>query len=446
MSDFPRLSPRTIIQNVGHRETSPIYLVLDPDGPAWLLVNDDGRRILERCNGENSPEAIARAIAGKDNGTMFRDVLSRVKAFLHLASAHRLFMAREDVPRESRFRGIALEITSRCNLQCIHCYMDAGFEPIRELRLEVLIDIIRSVKRAGGVSVAIGGGEPLLRDDCYDVIDAALSEDLLVAIGTNGTLLERTHVERLSRRPVKIQVSLDGATAGVHDAMRGQGSFDATVRGIDRLIEAGKGGDVCLACTVVKHNVREVPAIIDFALKRGIPVIQFPPLAAAGRARPRYNDLNLHHDELLGFWGYVYKRALELKGKMDLLADCFSLSIDRAGTPYRCAIGTQFRVDPAGDVYPCQCFHGGDEFCLGNVSVTPLEAIVHGNRIRQIIEMCDDRPARIEQCRQCRWVNFCGSGCMGSAYEETGTVFMPQACEARKQWIETQFATRVAKI
>ncbi len=439
MSVFPRLSPSALIQQVGERDGLPVFLVLDPDRPAWLLVNDDGRKILECCDGKHSAETIARKLAP--------NAFSQVESFLDLAAGHRLFTIEDELPPEpNRFRGVALELTSRCNLRCIHCYLDAGVRPFDELPLPALIEIIGAVKRAGGGSVAFGGGEPLLREDCFEAIDAALSRELLVSVGTNGTLLDKHNVSRLACRPLKIQVSLDGASAEVHDRMRGQGSFRSAVQGIDRLVEAGKGKDLCLAFTAVKGNVHEVPAIIEFALQRGIPVIQFPPLAAAGRARSRYNRLRLGHEELLEFWEYLTRNALTLKGKLDLLADCFSLSIDRVGTPYRCTIGTQYRIDPAGNVYPCQCFHGGEEFCLGNVTVTPLDEIVSGKRIREILRIVDARPQRIDQCRHCHWVNFCGSGCMGNAYEENGTIFMPQACEARKLWIERQFSVRLEKI
>jgi uncharacterized protein len=424
-------------------------LVLDPDRPAWLLVNDDGLRILECCNGKRSAEEIARIVVEKMDGGVIDDIVTQVKDFLQLADNHYLFKNRtKAAPQENRFRGIALEITARCNIHCIHCYLDAGAQKSasRELTLPAILDILRSVKKAGGVSVAIGGGEPFLREDCFDIIDAALDEGLLVSVGTNGTLLDCQTVDRLSRRPVKIQVSLDGASAEIHDMIRGPGTFAATVQGIDRLVEAGKGGDICLACTVVQLNVGEVPALIDFALERGIPVIQFPPLAAAGRAGINYERLHLQRDELVAFWRYVSFRAGTLKGKMDLLADCFSLSIDRAGTPYRCTIGTQLRIDPWGNVYPCQCFHGGGEFCLGNVTVTPLEEIVVGERIQEIIELCERRPQEIDVCHECRWMNFCGGGCMGNAYEANGTIYMPQGCEARKKWLEAQLAARVAGI
>lgn len=449
MEDCPRLSPAAIIQDVGLQGDTPIYLVLDPERPAWLLVNNDGRRVLECCDGKRSAGDIARIVAGKEGAGNYDEILQRVRAFLRLAKDHFLFMEPErSTPQKNRFRGVALEITARCNIHCMHCYLDAGTQKSasRELGLPAIQDILHSIKMAGGVSVAIGGGEPFLREDCFEIIDAALDEGLLVSVGTNGTLLDRQTVERLSRRPVKIQVSLDGASAETHDMIRGPGNFAATVQGIDRLVEAGKGGDICLACTVVQFNVGEVPALIDFALERGIPVIQFPPLAAAGRAQINYERLRLQHDQLVAFWRYVSFRAETLKGKMDLLADCFSLSIDRAGVPFRCTIGSQLRIDPWGSVYPCQCFHGGDEFFLGNVAVTPLEEMVAGERLREIVALCERRPTEIDDCGACRWMNFCGGGCMGNAYEATGNVYAPQGCEARKKWLEAQLADRVAEI
>jgi radical SAM protein with 4Fe4S-binding SPASM domain len=99
-------------------------------------------------------------------------------------------------------------------------------------------------------------------------------------------------------------------------------------------------------------------------------------------------------------------------------------------------------MDPRGDLYPCQCFHFGDDFLLGNIREINLTQVVKGTRLKDIINYCMDRPNRIVGCSQCRWRNFCGAGCMGNAYEATGSALMPDRCNVRKRWIEGLFEGR----
>jgi radical SAM protein with 4Fe4S-binding SPASM domain len=284
----------------------------------------------------------------------------------------------------------------------------------------------------------------LLRPDCLEIVEHALSCGLLVSLGTNATLIDRDRAAILAELPIKIQISLDGATETVHDAIRGRGSYKAAVNGIDELVRAGKADDMVIAFTAMK-NVHETAAIVQFAYDRGIPVVQYPPLTPSGRAGESWEKLRLDNDEMFVFWQTVSRCALEVQGEMDLLADCFSMNIHKAGKPYQCSIGTQFRIDPVGNVYPCQCFHYGTEYLLGNIRNASLKSMVEGKKIKEIQNLSRKRPLMIDSCRDCRWHNYCGSGCMGNAFETTGTVLYPTSCEARKRWIESLFAGEIAQ-
>ena len=449
-STHPRLSKNIYIEEVSKKKSNKkIFFVLDPDMPSWVFVNEDSLEILNLCDGKNSIEKISQIIADKHN-IEYKDSFEIVSTFLDNMRMDKILCENSHKePRRNQFRGLALEVTKKCNLRCIHCYLSAGGDANdndNELTLNEIKELLKSTKDSGGISVALGGGEPLLRDDCIKIIKYAASLDLLISLGTNGTLVDEKMAKLLSELPIKIQVSLDGASKETHDRIRGEGSFDLAVRGIDNLINEGMGKDIVIAFVPMKTNVNEIPDIIDFALERQIPVIQFPPLSSSGRAKKGWNELKLSDDEMLWFWDFVSKRSEELRGEMDLLADCFSININNPGVPQRCSIGTQFRVDPEGYVYPCQCFHFGSEYCLGNVREKSLENIVHGQKIEEIKEICFQRPLNIEECRKCKWRNFCGSGCMGNAFENSGTILNPESCEVRKRWIEKLFEAKLKEI
>lgn len=442
----PRLSENIYIEEVGKKDDKKIFFVMDPDMPSWVFINEDSLEILNLCNGKNSIEKISQTITDKHN-IEHKDTFEIVGSFLDDMRRDKILYEKfHKESRENQFRGLALEITKKCNLRCAHCYLSAGDESDSELTLDEIKKLLNDTKDSGGVSVALGGGEPLLRDDCIEIIEYAASLDLLISLGTNGTLIDKKTAKILSELPIKIQVSLDGASKETHDRIRGKGNFDLAVRGIDNLISKNMAKDIVIAFTPMKPNVNEIPDIIDFALDRQIPVIQFPPLSSSGRAKKRWSELRLSNDKMLCFWEFVSKRSKELKGKMDLLADCFSININNPGVPHRCSIGTQFRVDPDGYVYPCQCFHFGSEYCLGNIQEKSLKDIVYGQRIKEIKEECFQRPLNIDECRKCKLRNFCGSGCMGNAFECSGTILNAESCTVRKKWIEKLFEMKLKEI
>jgi len=454
----PKISPRLQVEQLSADRPScstgggggqAVHFVLDPDSPSWALVNEAGLRVLALCDGQRSTRAIALQIATAD-GLDAEELLPDVEAFLDrmtkaclLGNAPRTRPG--ELPDKNRFHSLALEITRACNLQCRHCYLAAGESGARELSTDELEGVIRQVKQAGGTSISIGGGEPLMRPDWRRLVEAALSLDLLVALGTNGTLIDPPIVGQLAALPIKIQLSLDGATAEVHDAIRGPGSWALTRRAIDLLRSAGKGEDLVIAFTPMRPNLHEVEALLDLLEQLEIRVVQFPPLSCSGRARRNWEALQLDEDQRLALWRTLSVRSKPLEGRMDLLADCFSLSIDRPGAPYRCNIGNQLRMDPGGNLYPCQCFHSGTRYRLGNVREQTITEVVRGERLRAIIDGCLNRPERIPACSRCRWMNLCGAGCMGNAYEANGDPLTSDGCREREQWLRELLGARIGE-
>jgi len=72
--------------------------------------------------------------------------------------------------------------------------------------------------------------------------------------------------------------------------------------------------------------------------------------------------------------------------------------------------------------------------------------MLYGERIKQIKKDCFQRPLKIKECRECPWRNYCGGGCMGNAFEATGTIWNPESCNVRKEWIRKSFEAMVSEI
>ena len=167
---------------------------------------------------------------------------------------------------------VILYVTEGCNLQCISCSYRTP--PPGELTLEEIGSLARSLLRTGLRHVVYSGGEPLTRRDFPDILPLFARGGVRQTLLTNGLMLEKRFAE-IGPFIDEFIVSLDGAEAAVHDAIRGAASYERIVRGIRRLVDAGRGRDVALRTVVQKRNFRSLPAIVALARELGVGRISF---------------------------------------------------------------------------------------------------------------------------------------------------------------------------
>jgi len=178
-------------------------------------------------------------------------------------------------------------LTNRCNLACKHCYVESGpkgHEGIGRDRVLHLVDELRS--KYGQMFFTLSGGEALVRaDDCLAVLEKAVDHHH-VQLVSNGTLISPRIAAQLARLNISIKISLDGARPETHDWMRGEGSFDETMRGIEQLLSAGfPPSRLALGATIPVGRVGEIEGILALAESFGIGRVRFDSVAKIGRAR-----------------------------------------------------------------------------------------------------------------------------------------------------------------
>lgn len=143
----------------------------------------------------------------------------------------------------------SIDLTYRCNNRCRHCWVSIPAESPEasdELTLDQVTDIVDQARKMGCRSWAVSGGEPMVRQDFSEIFDYLTSKCLSYSLNTNGTLISPS-IARLMRRKGSKMVALYGATEAVHDRVtRNPGSFEAVMRGIAYLKEAGAGFTVQL--------------------------------------------------------------------------------------------------------------------------------------------------------------------------------------------------------
>src|ERR1700675_2593203 len=122
------------------------------------------------------------------------------------------------------------ELTYACNLACVHCLSSSGRRDPRELTTAECRAVIDTLQRMQVFYVNIGGGEPTVRPDFWELLDYAVEHRVGVKFSTNGIKISPAVARRLAGSDyVDIQISLDGASAEVNDAVRGVGSYDTAI-------------------------------------------------------------------------------------------------------------------------------------------------------------------------------------------------------------------------
>jgi len=167
-------------------------------------------------------------------------------------------------------RLLAWETTRRCNLACAHCRAAAGLGPYEgELSTAEGKALLDDVAGLGPVVVILTGGEPLLREDIYELsaYGASLGHRMVMAV--NGTLVTPDIARRLKDSGIqRLSISVDGASAASHDRLRQvSGAFAGAMQGIEILKQAGLPFQI--NTTIIAANRLELPAIYELAQKLG---------------------------------------------------------------------------------------------------------------------------------------------------------------------------------
>ncbi len=207
---------------------------------------------------------------------------------------------------------IVWNFTFLCNLKCKHCYEDAG---VRQPELTTdqayeAVDVLSRIAGVGLPSVSFSGGEPLMREDFFEVASYAKKRIPYVSIATNGTLLTKDNVKRLKDIGVDYaEISLDGASKEVHESFRRvPGCFAKAMKGIENCVDEGL--DACIAAVAHRENLSEIPKIIELAEKLGTRFMHFNYIPV-GRAK-EHIELDLSPRERLSLLEMIGKKTVDL--------------------------------------------------------------------------------------------------------------------------------------
>jgi heme b synthase len=339
-------------------------------------------------------------------------------------------MKKADSHSHAAPRLVAWEVTRSCNLNCVHCRAAAKRGPYPgELEGPKSLEIIDQIASLGKPVVILTGGEPLLREDIFDLARYGTEQGLRMVMATNGTLLTPVIAERIRSSGIqRVSISLDGANAEEHDRFRQvQGAYQASLKGIDILKEAGVEFQV--NTTITKHNYRRCREILDSVMHLGAVAHHLFLLVPTGRAREMADQEidALEYEKLLLWFNQMQKQVpIHLKAtcaphfyrilrqeahKRGEKVDVQTYGLD--AVTRGCLGGISFCfISHEGMVQPC----GYLEMKCGNLKEESFETIwAHS----QVFNRLRDFSAYKGKCGKCEYVKFCG-GCRARAFEATG--------------------------
>jgi radical SAM protein with 4Fe4S-binding SPASM domain len=294
----------------------------------------------------------------------------------------------------------SIDLTARCNLRCVHCYLGQRSYRQRQRRPEMntrqILSIIDEITEAGCLYLLMTGGEPLLRKDFPEIYSHAKKNGLVITLFTNGTLMTDRILELFENLPPRIvEISLYGATASTYESITGiHGSYERCLDAVRRLSERKISvGLKTILMTLNRHEILDIENMAkEFGVKFRFDAEIFPDLN--GDKAPLV--LRVSPEEAVEKEFFDSNRARKwaqyFKRKRGPLAD---------NHLYNCGAGlTSFHVDSWGCLKPC-------------IMITDLtvnlseESFLEGWKGR-IARIRDKEAGNVSMCNRCEKRHLCG--------------------------------------
>lgn len=373
-----------------------------------LKINKNVEKILSFCDGVHEEKEVITGIVGamgvsrkeaeesyKKTSKLFSDrgVLKyRETPYLHPVKYRQKIL---DPPFEMAYA----ELTYRCNLKCKHCYNAAGDKT--ELSTEEWMKIIDEIYRCGCLRFFLTGGEPLLHDGFFDILEYARSKPLAVGVLTNGTLLDEYMVKRMKELGVHgLHFSVDGPDDHIHDEFRGvEKSFEKTLNAIR--IGLNLGFRIGVTLCVHRKNLREGKNLVNLMETMGVTEYNFTPVIKSFR------------EEENAITPEEYKEFIEGLPKREKITVYAPQYARNCGIGYKECI-----IHPDGAVGLCPPF-GAEGPVLGDLKKDTFDKIWESPILKKLrsIDVFKD-----EKCGKCPHVSYCLGGCMAHTYYLTGVI------------------------
>jgi radical SAM protein with 4Fe4S-binding SPASM domain len=326
------------------------------------------------------------------------------------------------------------ESTIRCNLACAHCRRiesdDTAYLDLSTFNAKNLIDQTAMLGKMQSFMpiLVFSGGEPLCREDIFELIKTARSQGMTPALATNGTLINANIADQILNSGVmRVSVSLDGATSEVHNRLRRlEGSFERAIEGIGYLRERDIPFQINM--TLTRHNAHQLNEIYVLAKSLGAVAVHIFMLVPVGCGISLSNTDMLSPEQYEQKMLEIYK--LDMRGELQMKVTC-GPHYERVKKQEKASSGIKSNheikhetsrgclaglgvlfVSHQGDIFPC----GYLPIKCGNVLEDKLSDVWYENKDLARMRNTNELEGK---CGVCGYRQICG-GCRGRAYASTG--------------------------
>jgi len=240
-----------------------------------------------------------------------------------------------------------LDITWRCNERCVHCYLDHNGEG--EMTTGEIKDVISQLADTGTFFLSISGGEPLLRRDCFEILEYARELGFSVKLKTNAVMIGAAQAARLKNLGIEqVQISIYSHLPEVHDAItKLPGSLRRSLQAI-RYLRA-EGVKVSITNVLMKQNVTNAKAVRLLAKELDVEFVVDPTITPMFNGDRSILNLGISNQELDEIF-----HTEEFIGNVGEFCAPVSEVDEDVLEGYSCSAGhTLADISPSGDVYPC---------------------------------------------------------------------------------------------
>jgi mycofactocin radical SAM maturase len=302
------------------------------------------------------------------------------------------------------------EITYACNLQCVHCLSSSGTRDPRELSTDQAKAVLDELRDLQVFYINIGGGEPMIRKDFFEILEHAEANDIGVKFSTNGTYITAENARRLAAMNyLDIQISLDGVDAATNDAVRGKGSYATAIAAMNHLRDANFG-QFKISVVVTRHNVDQLDAFKALADSYGAQ-LRITRLRPSGRGADTWDELHPTQQQQRQIYDWLMKHGENvLTGDSFFHLNAFGESLPGLNL---CGAGRVVcLIDPIGDVYACP-FVIHDQFKAGS--------LLSDGGFTKVWKESDlflslREPESEGACSACGSYDACQGGCMAAKF------------------------------
>jgi len=343
-------------------------------------------------------------------------------------------------------RMLTLAITGDCNLECSHCWVDAGrASPRSHVQLDTLRLLIEEFAAMGGEGVRITGGEPLCHPEWLSLLKLLRQRGFKsVILQTNAMLVRDEHLQSLRELDFpgfSIQISLDGVTSRTHDKVRGEGAHTGAMQGIMKLTQAGFGERISIFFTEMRHNIEEIPDLLNFAESIGIGSVVTGMVVMCGRASKTSLVSPPDVEQYLSLLERYNSdsRFREIYNRIGTVS-ALEWSIGDAIRPECCTFIENPYLTPSGRLYPCLLCHADAYSVTGVFEKGLASSLIEGISLwSELLRISRSRSVVIPECLSCPGKHQCVGGCMGRAWGSCGNFLSTDdRCEARRSiyWVK----------